>query len=189
MNIIVFIQPQWIGDTYSSPGIGYFGLYEYCELFNSGETVYCSGQFESFPSILTNAFRAAAFLVGFSALMFLLCVCCFVLFFFVRPSNAYYTCASLQLIGGLCLMVGCIVYPAGWDHPQVAQICGVDATSYNMAECQIRWAYILAIIGIFLAFTLCILGFILGFHHRKKSSDNQIDYDDLQTKVLGDSEW
>lgn len=100
MNIIVFIEPQWLGDTDSSPGIGYFGLYQYCELFNSGQTILCGGQFESFPSILSDAFKAAAFLVGFSALMFLLCVCCFLLFFFTHPSNVYYTCASLQLVGG-----------------------------------------------------------------------------------------
>jgi len=28
INIIVFVEPQWIGDTLSSPGVGYVGLYQ-----------------------------------------------------------------------------------------------------------------------------------------------------------------
>ena len=38
-NIVVFLQPQWIGDTDDSPGAGYFGLYEYCELLQSGQVL------------------------------------------------------------------------------------------------------------------------------------------------------
>ena len=32
INIIVFVEPQWIGDTLSSPGVGYVGLYKVCNL-------------------------------------------------------------------------------------------------------------------------------------------------------------
>ena len=100
MNIIAFIEPQWLGDTETSPGTGFFGLFHYCEIFNFGQYVFCYGQFESFPSILTDAFKTAAFLVGFSALMFLVCLCCFILFFFIRASNTYFICASFQLVAG-----------------------------------------------------------------------------------------
>ena len=31
LNVIVFIRPQWLGDTSDSHGVGFFGLYERCE--------------------------------------------------------------------------------------------------------------------------------------------------------------
>ena len=68
INIVVFLQPQWIGDTDTSPGTGYFGLFEYCELFQSGLKLYCSGSFDEFSSILSDAFIAASFFIGFSTL-------------------------------------------------------------------------------------------------------------------------
>ena len=54
MNIICFTEPQWIGDSESSPGIGWMGLYEYCELFNSQMNVICKGQFQVTKAFLSD---------------------------------------------------------------------------------------------------------------------------------------
>ena len=77
------------------------------------------------------------------------------------------------------MIVGCIVYPAGWDHPQVKQVCGQGTDKYNRDQCEIRWAYILAIIGIFLTLALAILGFILGVQHKKRVQEPD-NYSTLQ---------
>lgn len=46
INIIVFVEPQWIGDTDVSPGTGWIGLFEYCELVNAASTQLCEGFFQ-----------------------------------------------------------------------------------------------------------------------------------------------
>ncbi len=102
INIVVFIQPQWIGDTDSTPGTGYFGLYEYCELFQTGSTLYCTGRFDDFGTILSPYFKAASFFIGFSALIILICVCCMLLFFFMNASVVYIICGFIQIGSGEC---------------------------------------------------------------------------------------
>lgn len=62
----------------------------------------------------------------------------------------------------LCMLAACVIYPLGWDNTKVKQICGLNAEKYKRGDCEIRWAYILAMIGIFDALFLCILGYILG---------------------------
>jgi len=164
INIVVFLQPQWIGDTQNSVGTGYFGLYEYCELFSTGGvTMNCQGVIGDFDSILSDAFIASTFFVGFSALMILICICCTILFPCVKsPSVVFMVCGWMQVISGLCMFLGCIIYPLGWNNDKIARVCGSDASQFNLGTCGIRWAYILAIIGIFDAFILAILSFVLA---------------------------
>ena len=100
INIVVFIQPQWIGDTDTSPGTGYFGLYEYCELYQSGTSLYCTGRFDDFDTIISPYFKAASFFIGFSALLILICVCCMLLFFFMNASIVYIICGFIQIGSG-----------------------------------------------------------------------------------------
>ena len=65
------------------------------------------------------------------------------------------------------MMLGCIVYPAGWDHPEVKDVCGEEADKYSLGDCMLRWAYILAIIGVFDALVLAILAFVLSTRQAK----------------------
>ena len=100
VNIVVFLQPQWIGDTDDSPGIGYFGLFEYCQLFTAGQNLYCEGQFDRFDSILSDEFKAASFFIGFSALVVLICICCMLMFFFMRASYVFVVCGIFLALSG-----------------------------------------------------------------------------------------
>lgn len=100
INIVVFLQPQWIGDTAESPGTGYFGLFEYCQFYEAGGTLICKGRFDQFYTILTDEFKAASFFVGFSALVILICICCMLMFFFVNASYVYVICGFLQVLSG-----------------------------------------------------------------------------------------
>jgi len=97
MNIVAFIQPQWIGDTENSPGVGFFGLYERCERLPGGDKS-CRGDFMNFSTILNNSFKAASILMGISNLCMLLCVIALLLFFFIKPTKVFKIAGWLQLI-------------------------------------------------------------------------------------------
>ena len=68
---------------------------------------------------------------------------------------------------GVCMFLGCVLFPAGWDNKEVRRVCGNGAAKYQIGDCGIRWAFILAIIGIFDAFILAILAFVLSSRQAK----------------------
>ncbi|KAK2182123.1 hypothetical protein NP493_366g02091 [Ridgeia piscesae] len=166
-NIVVFLQPQWIGDTDDSPAAGYFGLYEYCTLTESGQNLDCHGRFDQYSSVLSLPFYVAAIFIGVSALAVLICICCMLLFFFMKSAVVYLICGWIQVISGLCMFLGCIIYPVGWNNVSVQGVCGASAAVFQIGQCGIRWAYILAIIGIFDIFVLAVLAFVLASRQAK----------------------
>lgn len=98
INIIVFVEPQWIGDTLSSPGVGYVGLYELCEFVHFGADRVCDGSLSDFDSILTTAFQASTIFIGVSAIVIILCVLLFLLFICVEAYYVFVICGILQVI-------------------------------------------------------------------------------------------
>uniref|UniRef100_A0A3Q3WDC9 Uncharacterized protein n=1 Tax=Mola mola TaxID=94237 RepID=A0A3Q3WDC9_MOLML len=98
INVVVFIQPYWIGDSVSSPQAGHFGLFHYCMgNGNSNRELVCQGTFFDFSSIPSGAFKAASFFVLMSMVLILGCIGCFALFFFCNTATVYKTCAWMQL--------------------------------------------------------------------------------------------
>lgn len=59
-------------------------------------------------------------------------------------------------------MLGCMIYPDGWDADEVKRMCGEGTDKYTIGACSVRWAYILAIMGIMDALILSFLAFVLG---------------------------
>lgn len=59
-------------------------------------------------------------------------------------------------------MIGCLIYPDGWDSSEVRRMCGDKTDKYTLGACTVRWAYILCIIGILDALILSFLAFVLG---------------------------
>jgi hypothetical protein len=167
LNIFVFIQPQWIGDTLSSPRAGHFGLYSYCISTINDCEFDCKGIWLNFGSILNAPFAVATFFVGFSALLILICLLLFILFLFLRPRLVYFICAFIQIMSSICLLIAVIVYPAGFDNDIIRNVCGPDVHEFYLDTCQIRWAYILAIIAFGNITILAILGFVLGMKQPK----------------------
>ena len=75
--------------------------------------------------------------------------------------------AFLYLFGlfsfaGLCLVVGILCFPAGWDNDNVRGICGKEANDYALGLCGIRWAFVMAFICVIDSFILCILAIVLS---------------------------
>ncbi|KAG8557185.1 hypothetical protein GDO81_018359 [Engystomops pustulosus] len=103
INVVVFIQPYWIGDSVNTPKPGYFGLFHYCVGNGAGNREFtCRGSFTDFSSIPSGAFKAAAFFVLLSMVLILGCITCFALFFFCNTATVYKICAWMQLFAG-CL--------------------------------------------------------------------------------------
>ena len=68
-------------------------------------------------------------------------------------------------VAAVCLVVGVVTYPAGWDAVEVKKTCGTSAGIYELGECGLRWAYLLAVIGCLDAIILAALAFILATRH------------------------
>ncbi|XP_078270253.1 uncharacterized protein lhfpl4a isoform X1 [Rhinoraja longicauda] len=177
INVVVFIQPYWIGDSVNTPYAGYFGLFHYCvgTGLNSRDLI-CQGTFSDFSSIPSSAFKAASFFVLLSMVLILGCISCFTLFFFCNTATVYKICAWMQLLAAVCLVLGCLVFPDGWDSEAVRHMCGDKTGKYRLGNCSVRWAYILAIIGILDALILSFLAFVLG------NRQNELLQEDLKVE-------
>lgn len=174
IDVIVFVQPQWLGDTELSRGTGYFGLWKSCRLLQDGQDLLCHGRLNDPSSIHITAFKISTLFVAISALMILICIVSMLAFFFAHPCTVFKLCGWLQFICAVCLLSGVLIFPAGWDSPAVKEVCGPEASGYNVGQCSIRWAYILAIIGVVDCFVLSILAFILGTRHTKLLPDQYL---------------
>lgn len=101
INVVVLMQPYWIGDSVSTPQAGHFGLYHYCVgNGNANRELLCQGTFSDFASIPSGAFKAASFFVLMSTVLIIGCIGCFALFFFCNTATVYKTCAWMQLLCG-----------------------------------------------------------------------------------------
>jgi hypothetical protein len=70
----------------------------------------------------------------------------------------------------LCMILGCLIYPSVWDSKRVKDICETS-NKYHVGKCQVRWAYILAVISIFDILILSVLALVLS---RKQISNFKI---------------
>jgi hypothetical protein len=174
LNIFIFVQPQWIGDTLSSPRAGHFGLYSYCVSTITDYDFDCQGTWMNFGSILNAPFAVATFFVGFSALLILLCLALFILFLFLRARLIYFICAFIQIICAIFLLIALFVYPSGFDNDTIRSVCGTNVNDFNLDTCQIRWAYILAIIAFFNVSILALLALFLGMKQPKNETMQEV---------------
>ncbi|CAL8277481.1 unnamed protein product [Boreogadus saida] len=170
--MVVFIQPFWIGDSVNTPQAGYFGLFHYCIGNALTSELICKGSVFAFGTIPSAAFRTAMFFIGTSMLLIVGTIVCFSLFFFCNAGNVYKICAWMQLASAGLLVGGCLIYPDGWDAPEVKRMCGLMTDKYTLGNCTVRWAYILAIISILDALMLSLLAFTLGNRQDKLASEN-----------------
>lgn len=65
------------------------------------------------------------------------------------------------------MVIGCMIYPDGWDSDEVKRMCGQRTDKYTLGNCTVRWAYILAIISIMDSLVLSLVAFSLGSRQDK----------------------
>lgn len=88
--------------------------------------------------------------------------------------------ASLSSLTALCLVLGCMIFPDGWDAETIRDMCGEKTGKYSLGDCSVRWAYILAIIGILNALILSFLAFVLG------NRQNDLLHEELKAESKGE---
>ncbi|XP_063050206.1 LHFPL tetraspan subfamily member 5 protein-like [Engraulis encrasicolus] len=170
--VVVFIQPFWIGDSVNTPQAGYFGLFHYCIGNALTSELVCKGSVLDFASIPSGAFRTALFMVGSGMLLIVGTIIGLSLFWFLNAGSVYKICAWMQLAAAALLTVGCLIYPDGWDAPEVKRMCGERTDKYTLGNCTVRWAFILCIIGILDALLLSLVAFTLGNRQDKLLPDD-----------------
>lgn len=170
--MVVFIQPYWIGDSVNTPQAGYFGLFHYCIGNALTSELICKGSALDFASIPSPAFRTALFFVGTSMLLIVGCMVCFTLFWFCNTGSVYKICGWMQFASAILMVMGCMIYPDGWDAPEVKRMCGERTDKYTLGNCTVRWAYILAMICVLDSLILAFLAFTLGNRQDKLLPDD-----------------
>lgn len=70
------------------------------------------------------------------------------------------------------MVIGCMIYPDGWDSEEVKRMCGQRTDKYTLGNCTVCWAYILAIISIMDSLILSFLAFSLGNKQDQILPDN-----------------
>lgn len=83
--------------------------------------------------------------------------------------------AKNSFFSGMTLLGGCLVYPAGWNISIVQDVCGPLAGEYSQGNCAIRWAFVLAGIGVADSVVLSILAFVLGSYYVKMLPKNYLN--------------
>ncbi|KAH3880977.1 LHFPL tetraspan subfamily member 3 protein-like isoform X1 [Dreissena polymorpha] len=167
LTCLAFANPQWVGDTKESIGYGHFGLFSICLPDAATGEYKCEGHFSTFSTINNDYFRASTVFVGLSAIFMLVVCASLITFFCFKKGYVFIICGSLELVTSIFLFLGCVIYPSGWENDELEKICGPDSGKYRMGDCNIRWAYILAIIGIFDAAILAVLAFFLASKRAK----------------------
>jgi hypothetical protein len=71
------------------------------------------------------------------------------------------------ILAGAFLVVGVLAFPGGWSDPSVQEVCGPSARHFYPGQCGLRWAYILAMIGVADVLVLAALAFTLAVRHVK----------------------
>lgn len=99
LNVVVFIQFQWVGDIEIFLGVGFFGLYEYCEWLQVGGEYSCCGDFMDFVSLINDLFCVVSMLVGVCNFVFIFFVVCLLFFCFLKVVIVLKICGVLQVIG------------------------------------------------------------------------------------------
>uniref|UniRef100_A0A8D8XJS5 Lipoma HMGIC fusion partner-like 3 protein n=2 Tax=Cacopsylla melanoneura TaxID=428564 RepID=A0A8D8XJS5_9HEMI len=159
---VAFLTPEWIGIGNK----GRLGLWSSCEFDTNGVEV-CSGKFTEFMEISNAAFKISTVLSVVCVALAYLTIAVLLLFLFMQATTVYMVAAWLQIIAALCMIASVVIYPLGWESAKAQEICGPSASQYNLGQCDIKWAYILAIIGCLDVIVLAILAFILATRHIK----------------------
>ncbi|GLD64967.1 LHFPL tetraspan subfamily member 5 protein [Lates japonicus] len=82
--------------------------------------------------------------------------------FFLQRGSVVQDLRLDVLASSTCMVIGCMIYPDGWDSEEVKRMCGQRTDKYTLGNCTVRWAYILAIISIMDSLILSFLAFSLG---------------------------
>ncbi|XP_024132107.1 LHFPL tetraspan subfamily member 2a protein [Oryzias melastigma] len=165
-ELIAFMSPDWLlGSPHSdTEGNGVdsgeyrssLGLYNRCLRIG----VSCGPYADTFGEVASGFWQAAMLFLaaGTFVLGLVACISIFSLCFqSILKKSIFNICGLLQAIAGLLLMVGLMLYPAGWGSQKVIVYCGAEAAPFRPANCSLGWAFYAAIGGTLATFLCAVL--------------------------------
>ncbi|XP_055688454.1 LHFPL tetraspan subfamily member 3 protein isoform X2 [Lutzomyia longipalpis] len=162
ISVVAFVTPEWVGDL-DGDNSGRLGLWQVCTKDDVTEN--CQGHLDDVMSLPSLAFQVATIFVGLSVVTSLLTICSLILMFFMRSTTVFHICGWMQMLSAICMIIGCLAYPFGWNSDDFRKVCGPESNRFEPGLCGIRWAYPLAIIGCVDGIILATLAFILATRH------------------------
>ncbi|XP_048187534.1 LHFPL tetraspan subfamily member 2 protein [Perognathus longimembris pacificus] len=119
----------------------------------------CGPYADSFGEIASGFWQATAIFLAVG--IFILCVVALVSVFTmcvqsIMKKSIFNVCGLLQGIAGLFLILGLILYPAGWGCQKAIDYCGPYASAYKPGDCALGWAFYTAIGGTVLTFICAV---------------------------------
>ncbi|XP_077399267.1 LHFPL tetraspan subfamily member 2a protein [Vanacampus margaritifer] len=137
------------------------GIYGRCvklpHLQRGGGGVLCGPYAVHFGEIASGFWQATS--IFLAAGILLLCAVAFISVFTmcfqsIMKKSIFNVCGLLQGIAGLFLILGLMLYPAGWGSDKARLYCGAEAAPYRAGLCSMGWAFYTAAGGTALTF-LC----------------------------------
>ncbi|XP_019954921.1 LHFPL tetraspan subfamily member 2a protein-like [Paralichthys olivaceus] len=170
-ELIAFMSPDWLlgvpRSDFSVSGAGVdsgeyrpsLGLYSRC-LQVRARGVSCGPYAGTFGEVASGFWKAAMLFLAAGTLV-LGCVAFVSIFSLcfqsILKKSIFNICGLLQAIAGLLLMVGLMLYPAGWGSEKVISYCGSEASPFRPALCSLGWAFYAAIGGTLATFLCSVL--------------------------------
>ncbi|KAK1174258.1 LHFPL tetraspan subfamily member 2 protein-like [Acipenser oxyrinchus oxyrinchus] len=170
-ELIAFMSADWligrakplVNDikTSAEPYRPTLGIYGRCiKVANLRRVTLCGPYAENFGEIASGFWQATS--IFLAAGLLLLCTVAFISIFTmcfqsIMKKSIFNVCGLLQGIAGLFLILGLMLYPAGWGSQKVQDYCGHDASPYKVGECSLGWAFYTAIGGTVLTFICAVL--------------------------------
>ncbi|XP_018614743.1 LHFPL tetraspan subfamily member 2a protein-like [Scleropages formosus] len=171
-ELIAFMSIDWLLGSPRSPdpNIGShgslepyrptLGLYGRCiQISGTFRGIQCGPYASHFGEIASGFWQAAVIFlsVGILLLSAVAFMSVFTMCFqSIMKKSIFNVCGLLQGIAGLFLILGLMLYPAGWGSDKVQGYCGPDASPYKVGLCSLGWAFYTAIGGTVLTF-LCAI--------------------------------
>ncbi|XP_042343381.1 LHFPL tetraspan subfamily member 2a protein-like [Plectropomus leopardus] len=170
-ELIAFMSSDWLlgFPRSSASGAGVdsgeyrpsLGLYSRCLRVGArGVGVSCGSYARTFGEVASGFWQAAMLFLaaGMLVLGVVACISIFSLCFqSILRKSIFNICGLLQAIAGLLLMVGLMLYPAGWGSEKVIGYCGPEASPFRPALCSLGWAFYAAIGGTLGSFLCAVL--------------------------------
>ncbi|XP_054908447.1 LHFPL tetraspan subfamily member 2a protein [Poeciliopsis prolifica] len=136
------------------------GIYGRCiKLAHMQRGILCGPYAVHFGEIASGFWQATS--IFLAAGILLLCAVAFISIFTmcfqsIMKKSIFNVCGLLQGIAGLFLILGLMLYPAGWGSDKVQLYCGHDAAPYRAGLCSMGWAFYTAMGGTVLTFVCAV---------------------------------
>lgn len=166
-ELVAFMSPEWLVGYPEGSELNFtvtashhsdqrtLGIYNRCLKVAQQKVVQCGPYATDFMEIASGFWQAtviflviAIFLLSVVGILSVFSMC----FQSILKKSIFNVCGLLQGIAGLFLILGLMLYPAGWGSKKVVDYCGPDASPYKVGLCSLGWAFYTAIGGTVLTF-------------------------------------